>query len=70
MEKRIDLIKMVFPYYGNKRISPYGKILIDNQYERKFDLSKENKYIINGKKYQLVYEIIGIQKYAFRLERI
>ena len=70
MEKIIHLVKITFPYYGNKRISPYGTILIDNQYKRKFDLSKENKYIINGKKYKLEYEIIGIQKYIFKLERI
>lgn len=66
----IKVKKHIVPLYNNKRCNPYGVIEItDNQktYIRKYDLGINNKYIINNKKYELIF-IGSLYKPAFELK--
>lgn len=54
----IKIKKHIIPYFDNKKNNPYGVLEItDNQktYIRKYDLGMKNKYIINNKKYELIF---------------
>ena len=66
----IKIKKHIIPYFDNKKNNPYGIIeIIENGkiYTRKYDLGINNKYIINNKKYELIF-IGSLYKPAFELK--
>lgn len=51
---KVEVIKFCMAMYGNKYHNGYyGIIKINDKHIRRFDLCKENNYIIEGKKYHL-----------------
>lgn len=68
----IKMKEYVIPYRNNKHFKPYGILEIienDKSYLRKFDLAKNNNYIINHIKYSL--EFVGsLYHPKFELKKI